>query len=125
MLPDGACPGSSFTVYSDRCLQMDRVYCSKDKTERKETTEDLNAREEIWRSVFEPYVPLFHGDSGCVGYYSTPETSPLTEHPIQTKILDRRPPTSQAELDASVASTLSLSRNLLPIVWSKVSERLF
>jgi hypothetical protein len=72
------------------------------KMKRKKKTEDSNARKEIWRSVFEPYVPPIHGDLGYVSYYSTPETSRLTEHPPQTKTLDHRPPMSQAEFDASV-----------------------
>ena len=95
------------------------------KTKRKKRTEDLNARKEIWRSVFEPYVPPSHGDLGYVSCYSTPETSHLTDHPAQTKTLDHRSPMSQAEFDASVASTPSLSRNSLPAVWSEELKRLF
>ena len=95
------------------------------KMKRKKKTEDLNARKDIWRSVFEPYVPPIHGDLGWVSQYSTPKAPHLTKHPIQTKTLDHRPPMSQPEFDASVALTLSSPRNLPPIVWSKVSGRLF
>ena len=73
---------------------------------RKKKTEDSDACKEIWRSVFEPYVPPSHGDLGYVSHYFTPESSLLTEHPAQTNTLDHRPPMSQAEFDASVASTL-------------------
>ncbi|KAF9650860.1 hypothetical protein BDM02DRAFT_3092313 [Thelephora ganbajun] len=58
------------------------------KMKRKKKTEDLNARKEIWRSVFEPYIP--------------PRTPELTAHSMQTKTLDHRPPMSQAEFDALV-----------------------
>ena len=78
------------------------------KMRRKKNTEDSNARKEIWRSVFEPYIPpLNHGDLGYVSCYSALETSDLTGHPAQTKTLDHRPPMSQAEFDVSVASIIS------------------
>ena len=81
----------------------------KVKMKRKRKTEDLNARKEIWRSVFEPYVPPSHGDLGYVRYHPTPETFLLTEHWAQTNTLDHRSPMSQAEFDASVTSTPGLS----------------
>ena len=95
------------------------------KMKRKKKTEDLNARKEIWRSVFEPYVPPGHGDLGYVSRHHTPETSDLTARPAQTKTLDHQPPMSQAEFDASVTSTLSLSHSLSFTAWYKVSGRLF
>ena len=45
----------------------------KIKMKRKKPTEDLNARKEIWRSMFESYVPPAHGDLGFVSYYPTPK----------------------------------------------------
>jgi len=72
---------------------------------RKKKREDWNARKEVWRSVFEPYVPPSHGDLGYVSCHPTSETSGLTDHPAQTKTLDHRPPMTQAEFDASVTST--------------------
>ena len=74
---------------------------------RKKSTEDSNAPKEIWRSVFEPYIPPSHGDLGYVSHYSALETSDLTGHPAQTKTLDHRPPMSQAEFDVSVAPIIS------------------
>jgi hypothetical protein len=56
------------------------------KMRRKKKTEDLNARKEIWRSVFEPYIPPSHGDLGYVSYYSTPKTSDLVDHPCRPKL---------------------------------------
>ena len=75
------------------------------KMRRKKKREDSDARKEVWRSVFEPYVPPSHGDLGYVSCHPTPETSDLTDHPPQTKTLDHRPPMSEAEFDTSVAST--------------------
>ena len=95
------------------------------KMKRRKKSEDLNARKEIWRSVFDPYVPPSHGDLGYVSYYSTPETSHLIEHRTQTKTLDHRPPMSQAEFDALVTSSLKFPYNLCPAAWFKVSKRLF
>ena len=91
---------------------------------RKGKTEDLDARKEIWRSVFEPYVPPSHGDLGYVSYYPTSETSRLIKDRTQTKTLDHRPPMSQAEFDVLVTSNLSFPRSLRPTAWFKVSGRL-
>ena len=109
-----------------RCVSWDRLLWSiptlgcrwtesiAQKMKRKKKTEDLNARKEVWRSVFEPYVPPSHGDLGYVSYHPTPEASDLTDLPAQTKTLDHRPPMSQAEFDASVTSTLNHSTAYRP-----------
>ena len=83
---------------------------------RKKKREDSNARKEVWRSVFEPYVPPSHGDLGYVSCHPSPETSDLTDHPTQTKTLDHRPPMSEAEFNTSVAPTVGYPATYRPQV---------
>ena len=64
----------SFRVTLSQLVADRRVYSSRMKRKK---TEDSNARKEIWKSVFEPYVPPSHGDLGCE------LLSYLTEHRLR------------------------------------------